>query len=242
MASKPDPEVTLIYSPSFANLSVSLSRYRNQWFLTYPRPYGLTIIPGQRIHALLNVVSNGTEDDLKRSRHFFWLNSNSGSDCQPDNLSGNVILGEPFHILLDADIESCKADRPIAAGREVSFALRDKGKVRIGHEIEVLIPEEGLLRQCYYCLAWEAEGPMEHWKPCGDETYWCPDVRFLSSFNHFFNKYVPFFGARNLGGSRSIPHREPIRTNFYVILLRHCFPSPASIFPETMCTSLLSHS
>ncbi|KAF5372224.1 hypothetical protein D9758_005008 [Tetrapyrgos nigripes] len=61
----------------------------------------------------------------------------------------------------------------------------DEGAQTISYEMEVLplVQEEGLLRQCYWCLEWEgaghrvraveAESGAQRFKRCGDDLYWC---------------------------------------------------------------------
>lgn len=85
----------------------------------------------------------------------------------------------PIHIVLDSQT-------PVArlTGRtrtEKSKSAQDNGKEIVVHEVEVIIPDEGLLRQCYYCLAWEASGETTRWAAFADDSYWCESVSLATS-------------------------------------------------------------
>lgn len=64
---------------------------------------------------------------------------------------------------------------------EKSNNWQDNGKEIVCHEVEVIMPDEGLVRQCYYCLGWEGEGEETRLTSFADETYWCESVSFVIS-------------------------------------------------------------
>ena len=70
------------------------------------------------------------------------------------------------------------ADPPLVrlTGRKRKEVSADDGTSTIECcELEVLVPEEGLIRQCYYCLSWEdGEGRYSQMK---HDKYWCSRVR-----------------------------------------------------------------
>ena len=44
---------------------------------------------------------------------------------------------------------------------ERSKCTHDNGKEIVSYEVEVTLPDEGLQRQCYYCLCWESGGVVD---------------------------------------------------------------------------------
>ncbi|KAK7454016.1 hypothetical protein VKT23_011527 [Stygiomarasmius scandens] len=173
-----DPEVIQFASRHSAGIAESLSRYKRKWYLTYSRPYGMVDPPGTRIFCSLNAPDETMEEAY--ARRCFWLNPNvPGAPYKPDDpgYATQMWIGSPIHILLDSKPSVVKLT---GRTRTEKSSVRGKGEEEIAcFELEVTIPDEGLLRQCYYCLAWEAGGAMERWKSCGDDVFWCPMVRIL---------------------------------------------------------------
>lgn len=142
--------------------------------------YGMVAVPCQRILTLVNAPRNATNEDMKRSRRFFWFNSTTYAPYDPSDTTRMMCSG--IHILLDAD--EIVARLTGRTRTKESNDPDDKGKERECREIEILIPESGLLRQCYYYLAWEAEGLMQRWAYYGDS----PDVHIFWAV--FLLKYL----------------------------------------------------
>ncbi|KAE9392223.1 hypothetical protein BT96DRAFT_924848 [Gymnopus androsaceus JB14] len=176
-----EPQVISFSSRHFAGLEVSLSRYKRRWFITFPRAYGM--IAPQRILSPLNIPDDNMPEE--HARNHFWYNpSVTGNENQvpykPDDPEARL---SPIHMLLDGkaimrtihypDVPQIARMTGRMRSERSSSQDYSKGKEVVCYEVEVLIPDEGLLRQCYYCLAWEASGPMKRWKPCGEYMFWC---------------------------------------------------------------------
>lgn len=72
----------------------------------------------------------------------------------------------------------CHADPPLVrrTGRKRKEVSADDGAATVDcEEFEVLLPEEGLIRQCYYCLSWEDD--ERRYSQIKDDKYWCSKVR-----------------------------------------------------------------
>ncbi|CAL1706668.1 unnamed protein product [Somion occarium] len=171
-SANPNQVVTLVSRHS-AFLPFALSRYRRQWFLTYPRPYGMTSPQGQRIHSMLNIPDTSVDEAYAR-RHF-WLYDPDSLPYDPEKDSEERFIGSRIHILLDSETPVVKLTGRTRTER--SKSPRDYGKEFTCYEFEVLIPDEGLLRQCYYCFAWEGEGRMTRFTACGDDVFWCEECK-----------------------------------------------------------------
>lgn len=180
MSSESSQVFTLI-SRHFSFLPLSLSRYKRQWFLTFPRAYGMVAFPGQRIYCTLNTPDYSV--DSYASRHF-WLNASiSSQPYDPKSDGDKKLIGSPIHLLLDSENQGVRL-----TGRMRTESPNDRSEQRkdvVCYEVEVLFPDEGLLRQCYYCLCWEANGPIRRFSQCGDDTFWCEEVGvfFLSAYS-----------------------------------------------------------
>ncbi|KAF9554655.1 hypothetical protein CPC08DRAFT_783066 [Agrocybe pediades] len=164
--SSPTNTLVTFSSRHTAGISLSLSRYHGQWFITFPRPYGM--ISPSRISKCLNdpklaaaAFSNETEEHTWH--HKFWLNPTVPSSSPYD---------------------------PAETDTKLSRAYDGEGKEVECPEVEVLITESGLLRQCYYCLAWEGEGQTECFKSSGDDAFWC---------SLFKRRHPLFFSANQRG-------------------------------------------
>lgn len=73
------------------------------------------------------------------------------------------------------------ADPPLVrrTGRKRKEASADDENSTVEcEEFEVLLPEEGLIRQCYYCLSWEDDG--RRYSQIKHDKYWCSKVRVPS--------------------------------------------------------------
>ncbi|KAK7690059.1 hypothetical protein QCA50_006704 [Cerrena zonata] len=163
--------VVCLRSRHSAHLPLSLSRYKRQWFITFPRQYGMAAYPGHRIVNKLNTPDMSVDEAYARKR--FWYNADTYSArYDPSERNGDeAYISSPIHILLDSDPPVAKLTGRVRT--EKSNNKPDNGKEILCQEIEVIMPEEGLLRQCYYCLSWETQGEETRWKQCGDDVYWC---------------------------------------------------------------------
>lgn len=63
--------------------------------------------------------------------------------------------------------------------RSEKLCAKEGGGEVVCYEIEVLIREDQLLRQCYYCLDFETN--LLRYECCGDDLYWCHEVCVPSS-------------------------------------------------------------
>jgi hypothetical protein len=63
--------------------------------------------------------------------------------------------------------------------REVSAHEGDRGVEIECPEVELLIPEEDIYRQCYFCLKWEQHHDRSRHHQLRGDLYWCSCVRFL---------------------------------------------------------------
>ena len=181
MSNSRGPPLVTFQSPHSAHLDLSLSRRDSTWFLTYPRAYGMLSYPGQRIHARLN-ASTG---NVGERAHVIWFNS---------DWTGTGTMANPFNILMDASPEVVRA----TGRKRMEESCRIDGGEIESVEFEVLIPDDGLLRQCYYCLDWEQPG-VPRFAKCisgSDDDYWCPSVcrsifhslRFSANFRSVSSK------------------------------------------------------
>jgi len=140
--------------------------------------YGMASPSGARIVGSLNDPKAALNETEKHARNHFWLNPAMGNqpyDPEKPGYAETKCIGSPIHQLLDA--EPTVARLTGRTRKEVSRFYGDGKKEIECVEVEITMPETGLLNQCYYCLAWEAEGPMERWKSCGDDTFWCPSCQ-----------------------------------------------------------------
>ena len=176
--------LTTLNSRHSANLSLSLARYKRQWFLTYPRAYGMVAYPGQRILCKLNLPDQNADEAY--ARNHFWLNATMKSepyDPTEEDYENKEYVASPIHILLDSRTPVARLTGRMRAER--SHLRRDDGMQVICREVEIIMPEEGLQRQCYYCLCWEYECETERLAPFADDMYWCESVSIF-----FFNLYA----------------------------------------------------
>ncbi|KDQ60442.1 hypothetical protein JAAARDRAFT_191821 [Jaapia argillacea MUCL 33604] len=166
---QPSPQITTFSSVHSAGIQVSLSRFKNAWFITFPRAYGMVAYNGQRIHSRLNVAEPGTR------KNTFYFNTDW-------SIEGPVF--HPFNVLSESEPVVV---RPTGRKRMEKKAGSDEEVECV--EFEVVIPEEGLLKQCYYCLYWEELG-SPRFDRCGvnEDYYWCRQcqargkpIAFLSS-------------------------------------------------------------
>ena len=143
MAKEDSTSPTCLYSRHSAGLALSLSRYRAKWFLTYPRAYGMVAYPGQRIMFMLNQPDSSEDDE--HSRHLLWLNPTS--EIYPYIPNQPAHLASPIHILLDSETPIARLTGRMRS--EPSNFRPSNGKERVCYEVEILMQDEGLLRQCY---------------------------------------------------------------------------------------------
>ena len=167
--------LTRLVSRHSAGLSLSLARYKREWFLTYPRGYGMVAYANQRIICKLNTPDRDADDAY--ARNHFWLNA--GMESQPYNpeeedYENKKYVASPIHILLDSMTPVARLTGRIRAER--SNLRQDDGMQVICREVEIIMPDEGLQRQCYYCLGLESEGETDRFVPFADDMYWCKSV------------------------------------------------------------------
>lgn len=116
---------------------------------------------GQRIYARLNVP----EPDVGERHRFVWLNSDWRGQGS----------ATPLNILQESDPPAVRLTGRTRMEKRHGKADEEGECV----EMEVLAAEEGLLRQCYYCLDWEQDN-VARFLNCGtDDVFWCPSVSNL---------------------------------------------------------------
>jgi len=76
----------------------------------------------------------------------------------------------------------------------------EEGQQTVSYEMEVLVPDEGLLRQCYYCLEWEGLGRPTRFKKCGDDLFWCESVSEIVVSHQAHFTYWVGDSAQQMGG------------------------------------------
>lgn len=161
-------ETAQIVTFSWDTATMALSRYRSRFFLIYVTGQH-HLEPGKRIHSSLNVVSWYSNRHSKKGPKVasFWLNSSRGSGAEGDS---NGALYQLLH-----------ADPPLvrSTGRKrKEVSADDAASTADCEEFEVLLPEEGLIRQCYYCLSWE--GDERRYSQIKHDKYWCSKVSVSS--------------------------------------------------------------
>lgn len=206
---EPTPVVTFAWDTA----TMALSRYRSKFFLVYADGNNL-LEPGRRLHSSLNAVSWHSNRHSKMGPKVasFWLNCSRGNG-DVDDPTG--VFYQLFH-----------ADPPLVrrTGRKrKEFSANDGVTTVDSYECEVLVPEEGLIRQCYYCLSWEDNVRSRHSQTRHDK-YWCLKVRVSSGSarlclllterhekqckkkGRFLSSIIPkdSFGIRLIGDSRHI--------------------------------------
>jgi len=159
-----DKAATRIVTFAWDTATMALSRYRSKFFLVYANDHRF-LEPGKRFHSSLNVVSWHSNQHSKRGPKVasFWLNCSRGNgDAEdPDGV---------WYQLLHADPPMVRR-----TGRKRKEISADDGASAIDcYELEVLVPEEGLIRQCYYCLSWE-DGERRY-SQIKHDKYWCSSV------------------------------------------------------------------
>ena len=164
-----DKEATAIITFTLDTATMALSRYRSRFFLVYGDIHHL-LDPGKRIHSPLNIVSGHSNRHSKKGPKVasFWLNCSKGNG-DVDDPSG------VFYQLIHADPPLVRR-----TGRKRKEVSADNGVSTIDcYEFEVLVSEEGLIRQCYYCLSWE-DDVRGRYSQIKHDKYWCSRVRVSS--------------------------------------------------------------
>ena len=165
-----DKEATSTLTFTWDTSPIALSRYRSRFFLVYANGNRL-LEPRKRLHSSLNVISLHSNRHSKKGPKVasFWLNCSRGNG-DPDDQHG------VFYRLLHADPPLVR--RTGRKRKEVSAV--DGVSTIVCYEFEVLVAEEGLVRQCYYCLTWEDDERSRH-SEIKDDKYWCSRVRVFSA-------------------------------------------------------------
>ncbi|THU77798.1 hypothetical protein K435DRAFT_812122 [Dendrothele bispora CBS 962.96] len=189
-------------------IKFSLSRYQRRWFLVFSDYYQILDPPSARIYRVLNqprfsrnTGQGGGGGDEKGSK-FFWFNptvptntstsssSSSFSNWKTYNFSDPATTSKkdknsallPIQMLLDAKPPVVRMTGRMRAETSEAWGV-DEGQQTVSYEMEVLVPDEGLLRQCYYCLEWEGLGRSTRFKKCGDDLFWCESCQANGWFN-----------------------------------------------------------
>jgi len=160
-----DKVATQIVTFTWDTATMTLSRYRSRFFLVHANEHRL-LEPGKRFHSSLNVVTWHSNRHSKKGPKVasFWLNCSRGNG-DADDPSG------VFYQLIHADPPLVRR-----TGRKRKEVSAENGVSTIDcYELEVLVPEEGLIRQCYYCLSWEDDGRRH--SQIKHDKYWCSSVR-----------------------------------------------------------------
>lgn len=165
-----DKEASRIVTFTWDAATMALGRYRSKFFLVYASEHRL-LEPGKRFHSSLNLVSGHSNRHSKKGPKVtsFWLNCSGGNGDADD----------PNGVLYQLS----RADPPLVrrTGRKRKEVSADNGTSTVDcYELEVLVPEEGLIRQCYYCLSWEEDG--RRYSHIQHDKYWCSSVRGSSKF------------------------------------------------------------
>ncbi|KAE9393633.1 hypothetical protein BT96DRAFT_923921 [Gymnopus androsaceus JB14] len=181
-------EIIQLRSRHFASIPLSLSRFQRRWFLTFPRTYGLPDPDSQRIVCALNTPDYSAPPEHASTR--FWLNPSCRSQrYNPSDKTTRYAALSPIHLLLDSENPVARLTGRIRSER--SNDPHDEGKQIACYEVEVITPEVGLLRQCYYCLSWEAGGSAAtRFSPNGsNDIYWCSLCEAAGWVNSTFRKF-----------------------------------------------------
>ena len=168
-----DKEATRIVTFVWDTATMALSRYRSKFFLVYANDHRL-LEPGKRFHSSLNVVSWHSNRHSKKGPKVasFWLNCSRGNGDAGDP-------GGVWYQLLHVDPPMVRR-----TGRKRKEVSADDGTSNIEcYEFEVLVPEEGLIRQCFYCLSWE-DGERRY-SEIKHDKYWCYRVRISSNSDQY---------------------------------------------------------
>lgn len=138
-------------------LPFGLTRFNNSYFLIVTRGLGM-LAGSSRIFHKLNVtyVSSGPVTNL-------WLNSSFG------NGEDGSDRFKPFSILANANPQVL---RPTGRTRK-EISAKTGAEINCP-EFELVLDEEGLFRQCYYCLGWE--GDRERLQKIEGDYFWCQEV------------------------------------------------------------------
>jgi len=153
------------------------------------------IAPTRISKSLNNRKSTSNETDECIKNHF-WLNPDvPSSPYNPEEpgFEDKKYIGSTIHELLDAEPQVVRLTG--RKRKEISRAFNDEGKEIECVEVEVLIPESGLLHQCYYCLAWELAGETERFESCGKHAYWCSSVGNELFTVKFMSYFIPLSSA-----------------------------------------------
>lgn len=164
---------------SMSGWDVALGRYRRQLFLVWPCAYGFF---DQRILICLNTPDWSASPEHARSH--LWYNP--------------CINYDPVHgfLQLAPDVvrrsgrtrpaTSCCRSHNSRLSAPSQASDQEKESMSREIEIQVLIPEHELLRQCCYCYQYEesrgeyperfrlSKGSSLFW--CGEDIFWCNTV------------------------------------------------------------------
>lgn len=175
------------FSTPHMKLDVALHRRGHEWFIVYPRAYGMA--EGNKLVGQISSPeeaspptgrSNATHDPPSSTLDLnprFWLREGRdfGHGCGNEMLEAEDLLRAEPAVLKDSGLKRT---------RKVANAKRGWGKEGSEREcterlVEVLIKEEGLCHRCATCGQWETcyADSVRHEKvgenKDGRPVYWC---------------------------------------------------------------------
>ncbi|KAF5373091.1 hypothetical protein D9758_001560 [Tetrapyrgos nigripes] len=154
-------------SPHNAYLSMGLSRHGRAWFITWARAYGMLDNNKARVFCRLNNPSSPR--DRQQKPNCFWFNTDS------------MLFTNAYKMILESEPTIARK-----TGRKRMERMNGDpwyAQEIECEEIEVLMPEWGLLRQCFYCFDLETEDQgtpdpgLRRFQKCEGwldrDCYWC---------------------------------------------------------------------
>ena len=146
---------------------ISEDSHGHLWGHHFFFPLNNTISPERNLR---NAIDEKEEEPGKAQRKI-WIQINDGWKPNGPELPGGV----PGMLL---ESEPCVAR---LTGRTRSELDPYKKAQVVCHEVEILIDDEGLRRQCYYCLSyeWSTNRSPNRFSDCGGGAYWCKIVRAM---------------------------------------------------------------
>jgi len=175
------------FSTPRIRLEVALHRRGNEWFVVYPRAYGMA--EGNKYFGQLSSpdepsssagTSNATHDPPSSNPNLnprFWLRNGCdfGDGCGNEMLEAEDLLSAEPSVFRDSGLKRT---------RKVVDTTRGSGKKAYEREcterlVEVLVKEEELCHRCATCGQWEYSyaGEARHSRVGEDKegqpVYWC---------------------------------------------------------------------
>lgn len=152
-------------------LQFGLARFNDVYFLIATRCLGM--LQGcSRITHKLN-ETRGFNEPVR----MLWLNCDSGNGENSDALMS------PFNILLNADPPVF-----VPTGRRRKEISAENGDEIDCPEFELVIREDQLFRQCYYCLGWDDD--WDRLLKMEGDYYWCNSVCLFDLISSIHVVYI----------------------------------------------------